>query len=379
MPAKIAFYAPLKSPDHPIPSGDREIARAMMKALRLAGYQVTLATETISYQKRPSSTLFCERRAACEAERDRLLGAWSHTPATAPDLWFTYHPYCKAPDWIGPAVSQAFGIPYVTAEACRTRQATDADWAEARAAVQAAVAGAAANFCLKPSDRAYLESFLDDPGMIVPLPPFIETAAQAPQAPPPVPFGDDAPLLLAVGMMRPGAKMASYRALATILSGLAARRWTLVVVGDGPGRADVEAMFSELPAGRVFFAGALPKPEVAGWMGAADIFVWPGLGEAFGMSYLEAQALGLPVAAYAAAGVPVVVTPASGLLALEGDVEAFRANLARLIDTPALRQAIGAAGRTNVAEHHSIEAAARLFKHTLDPFLPRTRETARAR
>lgn len=379
MPAKIAFYAPLKSPDHPIPSGDREIARAMMKALRLAGYQVTLATETISYQKRPSPTLFCERRAACEAERDRLLGAWSHTPATAPDLWFTYHPYCKAPDWIGPAVSQAFGIPYVTAEACRTRQATDADWAEARAAVQAAIAGAAANFCLKPSDRAYLESFLDDPGMIVPLPPFIDTAAQAPQAPPPVPFGDDAPLLLAVGMMRPGAKMASYRALATILSGLAARRWTLVVVGDGPGRADVEAMFSELPAGRVFFAGALPKPEVAGWMGAADIFVWPGLGEAFGMSYLEAQALGLPVAAYAAAGVPVVVTPASGLLAPEGDVEAFRANLARLIDTPALRQAIGDAGRTNVAEHHSIEAAARLFKHTLDPLLERARQSRRQR
>ncbi|MEP1775666.1 MAG: glycosyltransferase family 4 protein [Nitratireductor sp.] len=379
MSAKIAFYAPLKSPDHPIPSGDREIARAMMKALRLAGYQVALATETISYQKRPSPALFHERRAACEAERDRLIAMWSEKPATAPDLWFTYHPYCKAPDWIGPAVAQAFDIPYVTAEACRTRQATDADWAEARAAAQAAVAGAAANFCLKPSDRAYLESFLADPGTIVPLPPFIDTAAPAPRVPPSLPIDNGAPLLLAVGMMRPGAKMASYRALATILSGLAARRWTLVVVGDGPGRAEVEAMFSTLPPGRVFFAGALPKPEVAAWMGAADIFVWPGLGEAFGMSYLEAQALALPVAAYATAGVPVVVTPASGLLAPEGDVEAFRANLARLIETPALRQAIGAAGRTNVADHHSIEAAARLFKHTLDPLLPRTRETARAR
>lgn len=379
MSGTIAFYAPLKSPDHPIPSGDREIARAMMKALGLAGYRVALATETISYQKRPSPALFQDRKAACEAERDRLIDMCSHKPATAPDLWFTYHPYCKAPDWIGPAVSQAFGIPYVTAEACRTRQATDADWAEARAAVQAAVAGAAANFCLKPSDRAYLESFLDDPGTIVPLAPFIDTTATTTRAPPPVPFGDGAPLLLAVGMMRPGAKMASYQALAAILSGLAARPWNLVVVGDGPGRAEVEAMFSTLPPGRVFFAGALPKADVCAWMGAADIFVWPGLGEAFGMTYLEAQALGLPVAAYAVAGVPVVVTPASGLLAPEDDVEAFRANLARLIDTPALRQAIGAAGRTNVAAHHSIAAAARLFKHTLDPLLGRAKHATRQR
>jgi hypothetical protein len=31
---RIAFYAPLKSPDHPVPSGDRLLARLLVDALR---------------------------------------------------------------------------------------------------------------------------------------------------------------------------------------------------------------------------------------------------------------------------------------------------------------------------------------------------------
>jgi len=32
-------------------------------------------------------------------------------------LWFTYHHYYKRPDWLGPRVSAALGIPYIVAEA----------------------------------------------------------------------------------------------------------------------------------------------------------------------------------------------------------------------------------------------------------------------
>ncbi len=38
---KVAFYAPLKPPDHPVPSGDRQLAQALLQALR-AGGQVAL-------------------------------------------------------------------------------------------------------------------------------------------------------------------------------------------------------------------------------------------------------------------------------------------------------------------------------------------------
>ncbi|MGO4840439.1 glycosyltransferase family 1 protein, partial [Rhizobiaceae sp. 2RAB30] len=76
MPARIAFYAPLKTPDHPIPSGDREMARLMMAALETAAYEVELASRVISYQKRPSAELGRERRLAAETEAGRLIDAW---------------------------------------------------------------------------------------------------------------------------------------------------------------------------------------------------------------------------------------------------------------------------------------------------------------
>jgi glycosyltransferase involved in cell wall biosynthesis len=365
MPRTIAFYAPLKPPGHPIPSGDREIARNLVKALRLAGYRVIIPTEAISYQKRPSAALFAERKALCEAEASRLMDDWSRQPGEAPDLWFTYHPYCKSPDWIGPPVARALNIPYVTAEACRTRQATDADWAEARAAVQAAVRQAAVNFCLKPSDRAYLASFLPDMKTVAPLAPFIDEADLT--RTPPLPRGDTVPVILAVGMMRPGAKIESYRLLAEALAGLEHLDWRLVVVGDGPERAVVEAMFA-FAGSRNTFTGALAREEVTARMASADLFAWPGVREAFGMVYLEAQAAGLPVVAFDTAGVPIVVTDGTGgLLAPEGDLEAYRGHLARLLASPGERRRLGDAARREVADRHGLTAAAATLDAALRP------------
>ena len=41
---RVAFYAPLKPPDHPVPSGDRSMARLLIRALELAGHEVGLAS-----------------------------------------------------------------------------------------------------------------------------------------------------------------------------------------------------------------------------------------------------------------------------------------------------------------------------------------------
>jgi len=377
MGRRIAFYAPLKPPGHPIPSGDREVARNLLKALALAGYDATVASEAISYQKRPSPDLFRQRRATCQAEAQRLISAYETNPATAPELWMTYHPYCKAPDWIGPPVVAALAIPYVTVEACRTRQNEDADWAGARAAVQAAVAQAGANFCLKPSDRDYLATFLPDMQRVVALPPFLDEAeirqqGAEGQAGPAVIHPHGSAVILAVGMMRPGAKIESYRLLAAAMADLPANGWNLVVIGDGPARPDVEAMFA-FAGERVHFLGALPREKVLAWMKTADIFAWPGVREAFGMVYLEAQASGLPVAAFATAGVPIVVADGvTGLLAPEGDVAALSAIIARLVGATAERRAMGEAGRRNVAAHHGLAAAARTLKEGLDPLLRET-------
>ena len=42
---RIAFFAPLKAPSHPVPSGDREMARNLMRMLGDHGAEVILASE----------------------------------------------------------------------------------------------------------------------------------------------------------------------------------------------------------------------------------------------------------------------------------------------------------------------------------------------
>src|SRR6185312_9773852 len=177
MAARIELYAPMKPPDHAIASGDREIARLMVTALAAAGFEVEIASRFISYQKRPDRPRFHALQDEGLAEAERIVEDVQSARRAAPDLWFTYHPYCKAPDWIGPHVARALSIPYVTAEACRTRQDSDADWQGGRLAVQEAIRLADVNFCLKPSDEAYLRSFLLDMRSVVPLIPLLDVAA----------------------------------------------------------------------------------------------------------------------------------------------------------------------------------------------------------
>ena len=51
MRGPVAFYAPLKPPDHPVPSGDRRMARALIAALALADLPVELASRLRSYDR----------------------------------------------------------------------------------------------------------------------------------------------------------------------------------------------------------------------------------------------------------------------------------------------------------------------------------------
>src|SRR5207248_3167939 len=110
--ARVAFYAPLKPPDHPVPSGDRRIARLFLDALRIAGHQPFVASRLRTYDGAGDPARQERLHAVGLATAERLLRRWRQQPGAAPDLWFTYHLYYKAPDWLGPAVSSALGIPY---------------------------------------------------------------------------------------------------------------------------------------------------------------------------------------------------------------------------------------------------------------------------
>lgn len=362
----IAFYAPLKPPDHPIASGDREIARLLVRALEREGYRVVLASRFISYQKRPSAAVFAERRDRGLVEADRV-GAEMEALAAGdrPDLWVTYHPYCKAPDWLGPAVSRRLAIPYATVEACRTRQDTDADWAEGRAVVQAAIREAVLNICIKPSDLAYLETVLASMDSIRMMAPFLDVAALP--EPPPREETNAVPMIATVGMMRPGKKTQCFLMLAEALAQIADKPWELLVIGDGPERSRIEQAFARIDPARIEWTGAIGNDDVIGRLDAADIFAWPGYREPIGMVYLEAAARRLPVVAFASLGVPAVVRNGeTGMLVPEGDIEGYTRAIGDLLTTPDRRLAMGKAGERMVRTRHDIAAASETLGRAIE-------------
>ena len=116
----------------------------------------------------------------------------------------------------------------------------------------------------------------------------------------------------------------------------------LVVVGDGPARADLERALAGHSA---IFTGYLSGEALAEAYASADVFAFPSMTETFGQVVLEAMASQLPVVAFDAEGVRDQVRHGqSGILAPEGDLKSFTKALRTLVEAPELRQSIGAEG-----------------------------------
>jgi glycosyltransferase involved in cell wall biosynthesis len=351
---RIAFYAPLKPPDHPVPSGDRRIARLFIAALRRAGHDPFVVSRLRSFDAAGDETRQARIAARGRDVAAQLIARWRRQPHAVPHLWFTYHLYYKAPDWIGPAVCAALGVQYVVAEASLAMKRGEGNWATGHRAVAAALRQADLVIGLNPADRDGVLPFLDTPDCWAALPPFLDTAAYcgAPRMP------RAGRRLITVAMMRPGDKLASYRVLGQALTQLLDLEWTLEIVGDGPARPDVAAALAPL-GDRVAFAGALGEEEIAERLAAADLFIWPAINEAFGMALLEAQASGLPVVAGNSGGVAAVVADGkTGLLVPPGEAPAFAAAVRSVIEDPKRCAALGAAARQKAVRRHDIVGAA---------------------
>lgn len=352
----VAFYAPMKATNNPRPSGDRELARAFVHALRTGGNRVSIAALLRSWEGRGDA-----RRQAAIAARghtiaEALVRRWRHEP---PDLWFTYHLYHKAPDWIGPQVSRALSIPYVVAEASIADKQRDGRWHPGYTASLDAVQNAAAIICLNPGDREALLRYRGAEAIHL-LKPFHER----PQAVAEV-GRHPVPRLIAVGMMRAGDKLESYRQLAEVLQQVADRDWRLTVVGDGEQRNTVEALFRE-QAERVTFTGRLPPDRVQLALAQHDLCVWPAHNEALGMALLEAQLCGVPVVAGGTSGVATVVEHGvTGLLSEPGDTAGMADAVRQLLGDQLRLQTMAHAAQRRAGAQHSVEAAAQALNRIL--------------
>ncbi|MDP9250856.1 MAG: glycosyltransferase family 4 protein [Chloroflexota bacterium] len=147
----------------------------------------------------------------------------------------------------------------------------------------------------------------------------------------------------------------------------------LAIVGEGSQEGDLKALAASLPspvAERVVFTGR--REDVAAITGEIDVAVLPSLREAQGISILEAMARGRPVVASAVGGIPEVLTDGlDGLLVPPADPSALAAASIRLASSPALRAAMGSAGRATVAARFSLDAMVQSIEAIYDEELYR--------
>src|SRR5258706_486930 len=172
---RIAFYAPLKSPTHGTPSGDRRVAGLLMDALGRAGHQVELVSTFRSYDAAGDAARQAGLRDQGLALGRRLAGQWRDGAAAArPDLWLTYHTYYKAPDWLGPEASRLLAIPYVIVEASHAGKRAGGPWDIGHRATAEAIGRAALLLCPTRDDARGLLGVAAAPERIVWLPPFLD-------------------------------------------------------------------------------------------------------------------------------------------------------------------------------------------------------------
>lgn len=343
---RLAFYAPMKPPDDPVPSGDRTIARALLAALDHLGAEVTIASRFRARDGRGdrSVQLRLELAAAREAEEIAAQGRDAGWQA-----WITYHNYYKTPDLIGPHVASALGIPYLLVEASRAKKRLIGRWGRYARLAEAACDAADVIFYASTRDAEALHRDAPAGQHLRHLRPFL-TTAPAPHQP------RCSAHMLSAGMMRQGDKLASYQIIAETLARLTTPDWTLHIAGDGPARPEVEALFA--PFGdRITYLGQLEPAQLAQSFSQATLFLWPGVNEALGMVYLEAQAAGCPVVAQDRPGMREILARRD-YPPVEAGAQALAAQVDRYLGDPDLAMADGIAAQDHVHAHHLLPQAA---------------------
>jgi glycosyltransferase involved in cell wall biosynthesis len=161
------------------------------------------------------------------------------------------------------------------------------------------------------------------------------------------------PLTLFVGRLVP------YKGVDVLLRAMPHVPGSLVLVGDGPLRRDLEGLAEQLDlAGRVRFIGSASQDDLVALFHAADLLALPSVtpNEAFGLVQLEAHACGVPVVSTALpTGVPFAnLHGVTGLVVAPGDSEELAAALGLLLEDESLRAELGRRARARLLDEFTL-------------------------
>lgn len=138
------------------------------------------------------------------------------------------------------------------------------------------------------------------------------------------------------------------------------------IVGDGEERGRLEEIHRRKKLeGKVELVGAKTQEEIRSYFEAADIFVLPcvisrnGWRDGIPVVLMEAMAWRIPVVTTDILGLPeLVVSEETGILVKPEDPEALALAMQRLAREPALRNSLGAAGRSYVEKEFNVDRSA---------------------
>ena len=182
-------------------------------------------------------------------------------------------------------------------------------------------------------------------------------ASSAPTSPPPErPAAFTRGTVLFVGRLQARKRLEMlFQACASLPP---AQQPELIVVGDGPARAQFEAQAKESYP-QTIFVGAKHGDELAPYYAQADLFVLPGTG---GLAVQQAMAHALPVIVAQGDGTQEdLVRPENGWLLPPGDQQALNKTLAQALSAPARLRRMGAEAYRITTEEINIEQMANAF------------------
>lgn len=133
----------------------------------------------------------------------------------------------------------------------------------------------------------------------------------------------------------------------------------LLLVGKPQPGGRTERLLGHLGiADRVQFVSGISTEQMVAYYAEATVAVVPSVYEGFGLPAGEAMACGVPVVSTDGGALPEVVGDA-GVIVPAKDVSALAEAIAGLLENPARRVALGAAGRERIVEQFSWEVCAR--------------------
>jgi glycosyltransferase involved in cell wall biosynthesis len=141
----------------------------------------------------------------------------------------------------------------------------------------------------------------------------------------------------------------------------------LWIVGDGPVRAELEALTRDLGISKqVRFWGQ--RLDTAQFFSAADVFVMSSVSEGLPMSLLQAMSVGIPAIVTDVGGMAEVVRlSGGGLLAPVGDAAKYAQAIVRMAYDPGLREELGAFSRRSYQDEFTLDKMETRYREIYRP------------